>query len=99
MSCCKYFGDRTCERMHECDRCDVQEEWKENEKREFKAFCMGRWVYKGDHRFIRGCYYCGSTLLPESAGYESWVCPKCGYRTTSKDLIRLYNAIYHKGSE
>lgn len=35
MSCCKYYGNRTCEHMHECDRCEVQAEWKENEKKEF----------------------------------------------------------------
>lgn len=36
MSCCKYHADRTCEKMHECDRCEVQTEWKENERREFE---------------------------------------------------------------
>ena len=36
MSCCKYHGDRTCEKMHECDGCKVQIEWKENEKKEFE---------------------------------------------------------------
>lgn len=36
MSCCKYHGNLVCEKMHECDGCKIQAEWKENEKREFE---------------------------------------------------------------
>ena len=98
MSCCKYHGDLTCEHMHECDRCKVQAEWKENEKRDFFAFRRGRLAFsKEGERFITGCYYCGATLQPLSADLESWVCPQCRHRTTAKDLIRLYNEVYHKG--
>lgn len=36
MSCCKYCGYIMCEKMHECDGCKIQTEWKDNEKREFE---------------------------------------------------------------
>lgn len=91
MSCCKYYGDLTCEHMHTCDKCDIQAKWKENEKRNFYAFRIGRLAYsKEGERFITGCYYCGATLEPESADLESWVCPQCRHRTTARDLIKLY---------
>jgi PHP family Zn ribbon phosphoesterase len=86
--------------MHECDRCEVQAKWKENEKRDFYVFRRGRLAFnKEGKRFITGCYYCGATLEPESADYESWMCPQCGHRTTAGDLIKLYNTIYHKEGE
>lgn len=36
MSTCKYYGDRTCERMHECDGCAYKEEWEKTFQREFR---------------------------------------------------------------
>lgn len=100
MSCCKYHCDLKCEHMHTCDGCEIQAKWKENEKRNFNAFRIGRLAYsKEGDRFITGCYYCGTTMEPASADHESWVCPQCGYKTTTEALVRLYKIIHHREGE
>lgn len=95
MSRCKYYGNLTCEKMHECDRCEVQVRWKENQKMEFNAF---RRMTE-----LKPCPFCGSDEIhtyspgPYETGNDASVScenPICGAEVrgdTLKEAIAKWN--------